>query len=404
MDPDVYFRLLSRLRPRETHHALKLFWLGESFLHPDFHEILKGTWLHLEKHGHRHEYIDLHTNGHFLTDRMIALLLEIGDRLPRLTLSLDALTPEVHSRIRRRGNVEKVNASIQRFLERRADRGKSLPSLIFQFIIMPENARDAAPFVEHWTRVLDSLAGPLRPVRRLLDKVIRNEKRWFKDVIWLKRVDCAPRLRSMAEDVYRETIIAGGLYPRKTDNWELVASIDNLWENQRLHADSQRDDPVFDSDPLAPPTAGNDTPAGATLGAPRELLDNEANFYKEDDDRLLQEQTHRRPCAGPFKTPCIRWDGEVAVCCFDPAMQMGLGNLQDTPFDELWYGEQANKIRLAHIEGRFADIKTTDGFRKCLRCAGYDTPVVSDEEVLTFLTWLGRKELYPAYLKRIAGN
>jgi hypothetical protein len=83
---------------------------------------------------------------------------------------------------------------------------------------------------------------------------------------------------------------------------------------------------------------------------------------------------------------------------------MGIGNLKEKNFEEIWYGDRVNEIRLAHIEGRFDEIITKDGFQKCLKCSGYDTPVVSDEEVLSFLKWIGKEEIYQSYLDRICGN
>lgn len=419
LDPDLHFAILKRLRPRRTHHALKLFWLGESFLHPDFYDLLKGTYTHLTRGGYGKEYIDLHTNGHFLTERNIDLLLTVGDKLPRLTLSLDAITPATHARIRRRGDLARVNESIRRFLRERVARGLVTPTLILQFIVMPENAHEAKPFVDEWTAFLDDLYGGASGVGatlgRLAARVRRPEARWFKDVLWLKRVDCSPRLRRMAEEVYRETIVRGGLFPRKTANWEIVASIDNLWEGQRLTATAAAE-PLFAPAPEPPvcveegappppdlPAPGNDAASGATLGAPREMIETANAFNKEDAAAPDPALARRRPCAGPFKTPCIRWDGELAVCCFDPAMQMPLGNLRRQPFDELWYGDAANAIRLAHIEGRFGDVVTRDGFRKCLKCPGYDTPVLSDDECLAFLRAIGRAELMPVYLERVRG-
>ncbi len=111
--------------------------------------------------------------------------------------------------------------------------------------------------------------------------------------------------------------------------------------------------------------------------------------------------TNRRPCSGPFKTPAIMWDGTLTICCFDGMMNLNLGNVKKIPFKELWYGKKANQIRLQMIRGEFNKIKTRWGYEKCLHCKGYDTPQISDEEVITFLKETGNEAEIPKYKKRV---
>ena len=113
--------------------------------------------------------------------------------------------------------------------------------------------------------------------------------------------------------------------------------------------------------------------------------------------------SNRRPCSGPFKTPTIMWDGTLTICCFDGMMNLSLGNLRDKPFRELWYGEEANQIRLCHIKGEFEKVRTRVDFPKCLHCKGYDTPQISDEEIVEFLKGIGKEEEIGPYLKRVGG-
>ena len=114
--------------------------------------------------------------------------------------------------------------------------------------------------------------------------------------------------------------------------------------------------------------------------------------------------TKRRPCPGPFKTPAIMWDGTLTICCFDGMMNLSLGNVKQTPFKELWYGEKANEIRLKHIRGEFDKILTRWGYPKCLHCKGYDTPQLSDDEVIEFLKQTGHEDEIEAYLERVGGS
>jgi hypothetical protein len=95
------------------------------------------------------------------------------------------------------------------------------------------------------------------------------------------------------------------------------------------------------------------------------------------------------------------WDGTITICCFDGLMNLNLGNVKETPFRELWYGEAANEIRIKHIRGEFDQILTRQGYPKCLHCKGYDTPQLSDDEVVAFLKGIGKEGEILAYFERV---
>jgi hypothetical protein len=94
------------------------------------------------------------------------------------------------------------------------------------------------------------------------------------------------------------------------------------------------------------------------------------------------------------------WDGTLTICCFDGMMNLNLGNVNEQPFEELWYGDKANEIRLKHIRGEFDQVLTRHGYPKCLHCKGYDTPQLSDDEIKEFCSAVGKPGEYRAYLKR----
>lgn len=109
----------------------------------------------------------------------------------------------------------------------------------------------------------------------------------------------------------------------------------------------------------------------------------------------------RRPCPAPFKTPCIMWDGTVTVCCFDGMMNLNLGNIKEHPLSDIWYGKRADEIRLKMIRGDFKGILTRNGYPKCFHCRGYDTPSITDEEIIHFLKETGNEGEIDPYLRRI---
>jgi radical SAM protein with 4Fe4S-binding SPASM domain len=101
------------------------------------------------------------------------------------------------------------------------------------------------------------------------------------------------------------------------------------------------------------------------------------------------------PCPGLWKTPVIRWDGQLMACCADVDGEIPVGNLRDASFDELWFGAAMNRYRLLHIEGRF------DAMPKCWDCGGINFYKMSPEEVRSWLAEVGRLDMWPKYAKRI---
>ncbi|MEE2829614.1 MAG: SPASM domain-containing protein [Myxococcota bacterium] len=104
----------------------------------------------------------------------------------------------------------------------------------------------------------------------------------------------------------------------------------------------------------------------------------------------------RMPCPGLWKTPVIRWDGELMACCADVDGDIAVGNLRDADFDQLWFGEAMTHYRLLHIEGRFEEIDT------CWTCGGINFYKMTPEEVRSYLTEVDRLDLWPAYTGRMS--
>lgn len=344
MDRKLFDKIIDELQPSALPRGLKLFWLGEPLLNPAFPEMAHKVVNWLEKNNGK-DYLDIHTNGFFLEGEVLDKILKFDHFLPRLTLSLDAARKETYKSIRRGGDLDRVDRNIVDFLKKREALGQYWPTIIFQFIVMDQNMDELGEFVHKWRTILRDIRGKSNKFARLIG--LENRP---LDVIWIKRVDVSPENRAHAEDIYQRAVknsnIRPGIYPEV----EIIASIDNLWEEPKQRAKvMEYKEPLPDKSP-------------------------------EKNDSF-----QRNPCSAPFKTPCIRWDGELTICCFDPSMQLSLGNLREKGLDELWYGNINDNIRLAHLEGRFGDIVAKDGAKKCLSCSGYDTPALEADEAKAFV-------------------
>ncbi len=63
----------------------------------------------------------------------------------------------------------------------------------------------------------------------------------------------------------------------------------------------------------------------------------------------------RPPCAALWNTPMVHVDGDVTTCCLDEHLENKLGNLGETPLDQLWNGDALHKWRIAQIRGKFSE-------------------------------------------------
>ncbi len=102
----------------------------------------------------------------------------------------------------------------------------------------------------------------------------------------------------------------------------------------------------------------------------------------------------RKPCAAIFMTPVIQWNGDVTTCCHDPLMELKIGNVNETPLDELWYGEEMTKRRIAQIKGDFSYPP------RCLHCKNVDGIEITHEQVIEYLQNIKREDLIEQYVKR----
>jgi hypothetical protein len=62
------------------------------------------------------------------------------------------------------------------------------------------------------------------------------------------------------------------------------------------------------------------------------------------------------PCSRALKQIMVLWDGRVSLCCFDGEGKEILGDLKTQTIREVFNGEKATGIRLAHVQGRRGEL------------------------------------------------
>ncbi len=174
MDFKTFKNIVDNFPRKQKPNALKLFWLGEPMLHPDFNKFLKYASEKLNN-PRGYEYITFDSNATLLTKEITDTILDAGDLIPLFTLSLDAIKEETYKKIRIGGNFNKTMENVKYFFKRRHERGLLYPAVMLQFIVMDKNHTEILEFIEFW--------------KDFLKKHFVPGLRHHKDIIWIKRMD-----------------------------------------------------------------------------------------------------------------------------------------------------------------------------------------------------------------------
>lgn len=112
-------------------------------------------------------------------------------------------------------------------------------------------------------------------------------------------------------------------------------------------------------------------------------------------DSSSDEPAPRPPCPGLWKTPVVRWDGQLMPCCADVDGRIPIGRVGDTSFADLWFGPRMQRYRRLHIEGRFDEMPV------CGDCGGINFYSFGPDEVRAWLDHTGESDSWQVYAKRM---
>ncbi len=204
---------------------------GESFLHPEFIDILTMA---KKQFGLR---VGLNTNGVRLKREQMEAVIDL--EVDELGFSVDALHPETFETITGSEELDGIEQNIQTLLELRQRNNKRSPLIRTLIVEQETNAGEIDEYVRKWTSIVDEV------------------------VVQVERIKSGRCLRSTRSE-------------------------------------------------------------------------------------------RRQPCRHLFDTVFIQWDGDVVVCCEDWQSQTIMGNVQEKPLKEIWFGNQMNLYREMQKNGTFA--------------------------------------------------
>jgi len=338
LDLDLYRAVIDDIAEHRFDLDHLIFqWMGEPTLHPSLEEMVAVAG---ERLAGRVGYLRVDTNAVALTpsrvDRMLGARRSDGPPL-LLVFSLDAITPETYYRVKGRNRFDQVMANIRHFLACRAALPGDDPGINtqFQFVMQAENQHEAGRFVAFWDELLAEGRNGIG----------------FNEVM-IKRVSIGTggEAQRQADEMYDRVLAEEGLEERDDAHIHVRVWANRTWGDE---GESDGEVPTVE-EPEAPP----DQP--------------------------------RPPCPAPWKTPVIRWDGQVMACCADTHGAIHVGNVADEGFVALWEGPRMTEIRLAHLTGDLSNLPY------CQACGGFTWYELTAAEIHEYLRSIGRSDLWPA--------
>jgi hypothetical protein len=231
--------------------------------------------------------IEIHTNAVLLEREIGQAVLSAGPVPQRWHFSLDAASPSTYAKVKGRDHYWDVRQNVMAFLEERARLDAEAVSAVFQFIPQADNAGEAVSFARTWRRAVERHGGRLSVVGRSVPEDVG-------DAVFFRQLDALePAEQEAANRLYREVLSRTG-----------VEAAPALGERLRRRMPGVRPAPAVE-------------PA---------------------------------PCACPFLSPVVHWDGRVTVCTRDSGLELSPGSLQDSSFHDLWWeSPPLRELRSAHL-------------------------------------------------------
>ncbi|MBI5528617.1 MAG: SPASM domain-containing protein [Deltaproteobacteria bacterium] len=295
---------------------LILQWLGEPSLNPHLPEMLEHS---LSRARGNFLYFRIDTNavltGEGFASRLDRIIAASPGTTTLLVFSLDAASRGTYARAKGIDAFDTVVQNIDRLFSARAALPPGAGTLNFQFQFVVQDANAHE-------------AGAF--VRHWKTRIDEGRRDGCFDEIMLKRISIGaggPR-QTAADDLYDATLRREGLDEAVGPHFAL-----RVWKR----------------------TMWNAAPAGAGRGT--------------------QE---RPPCPALWKTPVVRWDGRLHVCCADTEGAIEVGSLAGATFRELWEGERMRAYRTLHARGRF------DRMPLCGTCAGVGFYDLAGDEIAPY--------------------
>jgi radical SAM protein with 4Fe4S-binding SPASM domain len=148
------FELFQKIIDEASHIGVKIIHLylhGEPILHPRYIDLIR--YIKAKNLG-----IEITTNGMLLDKEKIEGIINSGLKSSDLLkFSILGYSKEVHEKIMKRVNHEKVLKNVLDFLELKKKYKLKGPTVEAVFFVMPENEHEAKQFIDYWHKIVDNV-------------------------------------------------------------------------------------------------------------------------------------------------------------------------------------------------------------------------------------------------------
>lgn len=130
------------------------FWNGEPLLYPYIEDMFYYV---MHKKNKNFNYFSIHTNANKLTKEKTELFLK-SNLLGSITFSVDAALPKTYEKIRKGGDLIKVEKNIIYFIKKLTQLSLNIPIITVQFLVMPENFNEVKLFIKKWKKIFNDFS------------------------------------------------------------------------------------------------------------------------------------------------------------------------------------------------------------------------------------------------------
>lgn len=291
----------------------------EPTMHPDFVELAIG----LTRLGGN---ISTVTNATLLNAKKRVGLDEAN--IKKLTVSFDGCTKETYESIRLRANYESTLNNIEGLVSQLngTDTYFSISNTV-----QKENLDEIEQCVDFWNELnFDHINYLAMVVRKDDDRLIKSSIENKIPELELRLNNAATQVIENQLDITLSSPVFGKLIPAKRNH------PDNFVSARDFHY------VISDSESSLPPFAP-------------------MPFFQSGPYPGM-----RIDCRSPFKMARIDYYGNVQLC-----HKISIGNIYEKPFEDIWYGEEANAVR-AYVQSEDKLCNTCEFFKFCINCSEVD--------------------------------
>ena len=185
LDVNIHKKLIDDISQNSNNNCQYIRYTanGETLLHPNFDEII----LYSGKNSKTR--INVTTNGHYLTNEKIDVLLKA--EVSVIDISIDAFTDETYSKIRKNGILSIVKENVINLINK-IDKINSNMKVVVSFVEQPKNIGESKEFKKYWEekgadfvviRNLHSSAGSKKNISKQLKNL--NEENTRKPCLYV---------------------------------------------------------------------------------------------------------------------------------------------------------------------------------------------------------------------------